>query len=205
MSLQAFAGLILAGGEGRRWGGPKAWARLPDGQTFLDACSQTLCTAGARPVIATLPPGASRTEISCGVAEQLVLPREGLDMLASARVGLDMLLEEEHWKAVVVLPVDHPLVEPGTLRALVDAGPPAAIPTLNGRHGHPICLWRQVAMRIVDGRDQIENLRDALKAAPAQDVAVSDPGVRINCNTPEALRQGIELRDSYLQARQRSR
>jgi CTP:molybdopterin cytidylyltransferase MocA len=202
MSRQAFAGLILAGGEGRRWGGPKAWARLPGGQTFLDICSQTLHTAGANPVLATLPPGSSSAEVDCN-AELHVLPREGLDMLASARVGLDRLLEDTHWKAVVVLPVDHPLVDPSTVCALVDAGPPAAIPTFNGRHGHPICLWRQIARRIVAGKEPIENLRDALKAAPTRDVAVGDPGIRINCNTPEALRQGIEVRDSYLLAQQR--
>ncbi len=33
------AGLILAGGAGRRFGGPKAFARLPDGRTFLEACA----------------------------------------------------------------------------------------------------------------------------------------------------------------------
>jgi CTP:molybdopterin cytidylyltransferase MocA len=202
MIAQAFAGLILAGGEGRRWGGAKAWAQLPSGQTFLDACCQILVAAGAAPVLATLPPGSPAVKVSSG-AELLVLPRKGLDMLASARIGLDRLLEDERWKAVVVLPVDHPLVDPSTPRALVAAGPPAAIPTLNGRHGHPICLWRQVVTRIITDSDQIENLRDVLKAAPAQDVAVSDPGVRVNCNTPEALRQGIEVQESYLQAQKR--
>ena len=52
-----FAGLILAGGEGKRWGAPKAFARLPDGRTFLEACFRVLREAGAGPIVATLPPG----------------------------------------------------------------------------------------------------------------------------------------------------
>jgi CTP:molybdopterin cytidylyltransferase MocA len=203
MILQSFAGLILAGGEGRRWGGPKAWACLPNGQTFLDACCQILLTAGASPVLATLPPDSAATELSSG-AELLALPEKGLDMLASARFGLARLLEYESWKAVVLLPVDHPLVSPDTPRALVGAGPPAAIPSLDGRHGHPICLWRQIVTDIVYGNDQIASLRDVLKLAPAQDVAVDDSGVRINCNTPEALHQGIEAQMRDLQARKRA-
>jgi CTP:molybdopterin cytidylyltransferase MocA len=192
MTLPVFAGLILAGGEGTRWGGPKAWARLPDGQTFLDACSQMLITAGATPVMVTLPPGRLLGEVPAG-AEQRQLPAPGLDMLASIRIGLEELLGERSWEAVVVLPVDHPLVAATTPRVLVAAGPPAAIPTLNGRHGHPVCLWRQLAARVVSDHHQVENLRQVLKAAPARDVAVIDPGVRANCNTPEALRQGLEL------------
>ncbi|MCJ7755109.1 MAG: NTP transferase domain-containing protein, partial [Thermoanaerobaculales bacterium] len=49
------AGLILAGGEGRRFGGPKAWALLPDGRTFLEACVMALHEADAVRVAATLP------------------------------------------------------------------------------------------------------------------------------------------------------
>ena len=43
------AGLILARGEGSRFGRPKAWAQLPDGVSFLAACCRTLTTAGAAP------------------------------------------------------------------------------------------------------------------------------------------------------------
>ena len=186
-----FAGLILAGGMGERWGGPKAWARLPDGRSFLDACAQTLGTAGATHMLATVPAGTLK-RCHTAAAELLELPRPGLDMLASARHGMARLLETDtDWQALIILPVDHPLVRPPTVSALVAAGPPAAIPCLDGRHGHPICLWRDVVERLCTGLLPADNLRDVLKAAPAQDVAVNDPGVRVNCNRPEILQEAL--------------
>ena len=55
LKTEQFAGLILAGGEGKRWGGPKAWATLPDGKTFLEACFGALRESGGNPIVATLP------------------------------------------------------------------------------------------------------------------------------------------------------
>jgi molybdenum cofactor cytidylyltransferase len=184
-----FAGLILAGGEGRRWGGPKAWAQLPDGRTFLEACAEALAGGGAAPVAATLPPApAGRTPKAL---EIVTLPEAGLDMFASLRQGLEALGRFESWRAVVVLPVDHPLVAPATVAALVSASAPVALPSFKGRHGHPLCLRRDLAEAVVDGRLPGPTLREVVKAAGWVDVAVEDPGVRANCNTPEALEAGL--------------
>jgi CTP:molybdopterin cytidylyltransferase MocA len=178
-----FAGLILAGGEGRRWGGPKALARLPDGRTFLEACREMLAEAGAQPVAATLPPA---TDAVAGL-RCLPLPTAGLDMLASLRWGLRHLVELPEWRAVVALPVDHPLVAADTVAALVAAGAPAAIPVHGGKHGHPVCLGRALVEGLARGEPGGATLRDLLRAAGAVAVAVDDPGIHANCNTPEAL------------------
>ena len=98
------AALILAGGAGRRWGGPKAFARLPDGRTFLEACAETLGAAGASPVVATLPPGSSDPRID-GL-EVIALEEAGLDMFGSLLVGLGQLVNAPDWRVVAVLPVD---------------------------------------------------------------------------------------------------
>ncbi len=180
-------GLILAGGEGRRWGGPKAWARLPDGRTFLAACGEGLAEGGARPVAATLPPGSPTDAVPPGVVP-VVLPSPGMDMFASLACGLRCLVETEGWTTVVVLPVDHPLVRAATVAAVAAAASPAAIATTPwGRHGHPIALSRGLAEAVVAGWFRGPTLREVLKAARAVDAAVDDPGVRANCNTPEAL------------------
>jgi CTP:molybdopterin cytidylyltransferase MocA len=188
-----FAGLILAGGVGRRFGGPKAFARLPDGRTFLEACRDLLRGAGATIVAGTLPHGTAPEE-TAGL-RSLPLPEPGLDMLASARWGLRHLISDRRWDAVVVLPVDHPLVAPGTVRDLVDRGADAAVPAYRGKHGHPICIARDVGERIA--REQLggRNLRDILRTLGVVDVAVEDPGVIANCNTPEALRAALNRLD----------
>jgi CTP:molybdopterin cytidylyltransferase MocA len=185
-----FAGLILAGGEGRRFGAPKAFARLPDGRTFLEACCEALTAAGARTVAATLPPRHAGHEVP-GL-RQVALPEPGLDMLGSLRWGLRHLLSEPAWGAVVALPVDHPLVGAVAIRELAAVAAAVAVPCYRGKRGHPILLDRAVADRIARGELTGATLRDVVRLVGAVDVAVDDPGVVANCNTPEALRSWLE-------------
>lgn len=190
---QAFAGLILAGGVGERFGAPKAFARLPGGATFLEQCLATLRAAGADPIVATLP--AAAIDPPPAGLEALTLPAAGMDMLASLRHGLARLLETRGWTVVVVVPVDHPLVKPDTVRSLVVAAAPTAVPVFRGKRGHPIALTRSVAEQLVSGETAAANLRDAMKAAGRCDVEVDDPGVVGNCNTPEQLAAALAQQD----------
>lgn len=183
--VQDFAGLILAGGAGRRYGRPKAWALLPDGRGFLAACASAVRSAGADPVVVTLPPE-DTGPVPEGV-RAAVLPGPGLDMFASIRLGLGALTALGGWRGVVLLPVDHPLVRPETVAALAASDARAAIATCCGKHGHPVWLERSLAERIVDGSLPGPTLREVMKAAGAIDVSVDDPGVTANCNSPEAL------------------
>jgi molybdenum cofactor cytidylyltransferase len=181
--MSEFAGVILAGGRGQRFGGPKAYALLPDGRTFLEACRDCLRAAGARPIITTLPPG-SVPELDGTTA--VVLPPAASAMFDSLREGLEAALGAA-WEAVVVLPVDHPLVRPETASALAAAAGAVVLPSYRGKHGHPVVLARSVAVAIASGVLAGPTLRDVVRAVGHQDLAVDDPGVGANCNTPEAL------------------
>lgn len=192
---QTCAGVILAGGRGERFGGPKAFARLPDGRTFLVACRELLAAGGAAPIVATLP---HRTVLESEPGfDPLVLPRDGLAMFDSLRLGLGRAIEFPGWRVAVVLPVDHPLVAPATVRALAAASTTGAIPIHAGKHGHPIALAREVAERIVSHDLPGPTLREALRAAGAVAVPVPDPAIRANCNTPEALAAALALVAGY--------
>jgi len=179
------AGLILAGGAGTRFGGPKAFARLPDGRTFLSACADGLAGAGVSPIVATLPSSSPPERPQS--FETIALPEPGLPMFESLTIGLRRLLGDTGWDRVVVLPVDHPLVRSETVRALADAAADAAIPAYRGKRGHPVLLRRSLAERVAAGTLRGPTLRDVLHAVRTVDVAVGDPGVTANCNTPEAL------------------
>jgi molybdenum cofactor cytidylyltransferase len=182
---QALAGLILGGGIGERFGGPKAFATLPDGTTFLERCRDVLRAAGAAPVAATLPPETVAPPPDGVLA--LPLPARGSDMLASVRHGLSRLLETPGWSVVVVLPVDHPLVRPETVRALAATAAPTVVPVYRGKRGHPVALARHVAERIVSGELAAATLRDAMRSIGRRDLEVDDAGTVSNCNTPEQL------------------
>jgi CTP:molybdopterin cytidylyltransferase MocA len=183
------AGLILAGGEGRRWGAPKAFVRLPDQRSFLEACRDLLAGAGVRPLAATLPHNIGPEELP-GL-RSLPLPEPGLDMLASLRWGLRHLISDSSWRSVVVLPVDHPLVASDTVISLANSGGAAAIPVQGGKHGHPVCLSRQVAEQVAREVLGGANLRDIIRSVGSVDVPVDDPGIHANCNTPEALKRHL--------------
>ena len=183
------AGLILAGGEGVRFGGPKAFAELEGGRTFLEACAATLMAAGASPVVATLPPGTGNPDID-GV-DALTLPEPGMDMFGSLRTGLGRLMGAEGWQQVAVLPVDHPLVRAETVQVLASVDASAIVPSYQGKHGHPICISRDVVTKIAEGLLDGPTLRDVLRAVDAVDIEVDDRGVVANCNTPEALQEAI--------------
>ncbi len=183
------AGLILAGGEGSRFGGPKAWALLPDGRTFLEACTASLRGGGAGPVVATLPPGSDDPQIE-GL-EVVPLPAPGLDMFASLQIGLQQLVGEGGWTRVALLPVDHPLVQSETIASLARSEAPAAIPRHRGKHGHPVVIDRATAEMIASGEMRGPTLREVLQEIGAADVEVDDPGAVANCNTPDALAQAL--------------
>jgi CTP:molybdopterin cytidylyltransferase MocA len=177
--------LILAGGAGSRFGGPKAWALLPDGRTFVQACTASLRAAGADPVLATLPPGSNDPQIEGLVV--IPLPEPGLDMFASLRIGLRRLVGEEGWNRVALLPVDHPLVRPRTVTVLAVSTPSAVIPSYRGKRGHPVVIDRATAEMIASDRLAGPTLREVLRGVGAVDLEVDDPGTVANCNTPGAL------------------
>lgn len=192
---QTCAGVILAGGRGERFGGPKAFAKLPDGRTFLIACRDLLARGGATPIVATLPPG---TVVAAEPAFQpFALPEDGLAMFDSLRLGLARALDSAGWRVAVVLPVDHPLVAPATVAAIVTSCSTAALPLHGGKHGHPIALAREVAERIVSRILPGPTLREVLRAAGTVAVPVSDPAIHANCNTPEALAAALALVTEY--------
>ncbi|MBI3932178.1 MAG: nucleotidyltransferase family protein [Acidobacteria bacterium] len=135
------AAVILAAGEGRRIGGPKALLPLDDA-TFLSRCAALVARPGVDLVIAVLGHEAARVAVEAGAPAGVRLvanARYGDGMLSSVLRGLDAA-EEAGADAVLIHPVDHPLVSPETVDRVVSAltaGAVIAVPTHGGRRGHP--------------------------------------------------------------------
>lgn len=135
------AAIILAAGEGQRMGGPKALLPI-EGETFLARIALLLARKGVSAVIAVLGYEAERVAAEAGLPRGVATVvndryREG--MLGSVLRGLDEA-EARGADAILLQPVDHPLVAPETVDRVVAAlrqGAVVAVPSYEGRRGHP--------------------------------------------------------------------
>lgn len=141
MRVMWIIGIILAAGEGRRLGGPKALLRL-EGESFLARTARLLAAGGAQRVVAVLGHQAGRVRREAGPLGDLLLvenPGYPEGMLTSILCGLDQA-EAFGADAILIHPVDHPLVDPaivGRVVAALEAGAVIAVPSFQGRRGHP--------------------------------------------------------------------
>jgi nicotine blue oxidoreductase len=133
--------VILAAGRGARAGGPKALLTL-EGETFLSRVARLLRRPGVERVTAVLGHDADRVRHEAGLSSDVhtvVNTRYADGMLTSILAGLDDA-EAAGATAVLVHPVDHPLIEPATVDAVIAAlarGATIAVPSHGGRRGHP--------------------------------------------------------------------
>jgi molybdenum cofactor cytidylyltransferase len=135
--------IILAAGSSTRMGRPKALLDI-GGLTFLGHILRNHHALGL-PVTVIL--GEHQAEIQAGVdlteAAVLVNPHPELGPLSSLKIGLQSSEESE---AVLIHPVDHPLVRVDSLRGLLDshhASPHRIIvPQFGARRGHPVLFPR---------------------------------------------------------------
>ncbi len=132
------AGLVLAAGAGRRFGGPKAPYAL-SGERLVDRAVRLLREGGCAPVVVVLGawvgevPGAS------------VAVNEAWDegMGSSLRAGLDALeaLPDAPDRAVLLL-VDLPGMSAAAVRRVREDDAGLVQATFGGRRGHPVILGR---------------------------------------------------------------
>lgn len=140
------AGLILAAGESRRMGSPKAL--LPyRGSTFIETLARTL-GEWCDPIIVVL--GACAEEIErhlSGLALQrlriAINPQYLTGQTSSLQAGLGAIPSDA--EGVVFTLVDHPSVSPATIHALLRPPLPLIrIPRYAGERGHPIWFRRDL-------------------------------------------------------------
>jgi len=190
------AGVILAAGESTRMGRDKAllpWSpNASAGGTLLSAAINALSEfCDLVTVVCGKNEAALRPVIYGSGAFLAPNPNPDVGQFSSLQVGVREVLNQGRDSAMVTL-VDRPPPQSTTLQSLMDAftsrdhGVWSVVPELQGKHGHPILI----------GREMIE----AFLKAPATSVAreiehanqqrilyvpVNDPFVTANVDTPE--------------------
>ncbi len=184
------AGLILAAGESRRMGSPKAL--LPfRGRTFLETLIQ-LFAARCSPVVVVL--GARAAEIQAAIAPQPAGVRvvNNANYLSGQTSSLQCGLREIPASAEGVLftLVDHPAVCGATLDALLAPPPPLIrVPRFATERGHPV--WFRAEMMAEFLALPADGAANAVVRAHICDtefIDVDDPGVVADIDDPAAYR-----------------
>jgi molybdenum cofactor cytidylyltransferase len=179
------AGIILAAGESRRMGFPKALLRYRD-ETFLDTlighfairCDPVIVVLGAHAV--RIREGALRP------ATFVINPDYQRGQTTSMQCGLRAVPAAA--EGVLFTLVDHPAVSPATFDALLAAPRPMVrVPRFQGRRGHPIWFSREL---IAEFLELPENgaARDIVRShAPQTEfLDVDDAGVLADIDDPAA-------------------
>jgi len=192
------AAIILAAGESRRMGSPKA--RLPypesDGSetTFLDHLLRVFGSSQAGPVVVVLGHDAEKLapDFRFGAARVVVNRDYKNGMLSSIQTGL-RALEHDRVDGVLVCPVDHPEVDPAVVDTLIrrfeEERAPIVVPVHDGRRGHPVLFASDVfaalmkAPNTVGARQVVWDHQEDLV-----EVEVSDAGVTVDVDTPSDYR-----------------
>lgn len=135
------AGLVLAAGAGRRFGGPKAIALL-DGERLVDRAARLVRDGGCTPIVVV----AGAVPLQVAGARVVANPQWETGMGSSLRVGLAAVRESDATAVVVVL-VDTPWVGVDAVRRLLIAherGTAIAVATYDGAPRHPVLLSREM-------------------------------------------------------------
>lgn len=155
------AGLVLAAGEGKRFGGPKA-PYVYEGERLVDRAVQTLRTAGCNPVYVVL--GAWSGQVDD--AEVLMNTAWSEGMGSSLRYGLQRVQHEPDIDALVLLLVDQPGITSEGIDRLIKSGESLAQASYEGRPGHPVLIGRQHWQPLIDSVHGDVGARNYLKSSP---------------------------------------
>lgn len=200
------APIVLAAGQSRRMGSPKALLRDREGCPFVVRIVRTLAAAGFRAVTVVTGPASHEAIVAALSAERSSDPaaarvRFALNddpdrgQLSSIWVGIDAVSAPDVAGILLSL-VDVPFVSERTIRAVADAyhARPAPIvrPADGLRHGHPVIFDRALFGEL-QRADVAIGAKMVVRAHASEtlDVPVSDEGAFLDIDTPEDYERAV--------------
>jgi molybdenum cofactor cytidylyltransferase len=193
------AAAILAGGESRRMGTPKAL--LPyRGKTFAEHLLEITShpRVGAKRIVV----GAHAQEISAKLRDsgtEIVVNRDWQQGQLSSIQAAVRSLAANQTSGLLLCPVDHPLISTELVARLIEAfdssGKLVVLPTYRGKRGHPLIFASALYPEILAASPEV-GARQVVwaHAADLLEIQTEEEGVVLNLNDPETLKQALETK-----------
>ena len=189
-------GVLLAAGEGARFGGGKLLARVPRtahgvaAGTTIGAASALHLMAALNDVVAVVRPRDAMLEriLAATGARVARCERAAEGMGASLACGVASSMDADGW---VVALADMPWIAPTSIAAVAEAirgGAQIAAPRFDGKRGHPVGFSRKYGALLTQltGDEGARSIVAAGEGALRM-VDVDDPGVLRDVDRPSDL------------------
>jgi len=182
-------GLLLAAGQGRRFGSDKLLHPLADGQPLVTASARHLAASTDHAIALVRPGQPALCTVLAGSGLAVVeVANAAAGMGVTLAAGVRAAAQAAGW---VVALGDMPQVQPETLRQIRDAlraGAAIAAPYYHGRRGHPVGFDRRWyrALSALNGDTGARQLLQVHSAAITP-IVVNDPGCLWDVDTPQDL------------------
>lgn len=187
--MAQIVGLLLAAGQGRRFGSDKLLHPLDDGTPLAVASARKLKEACPRAIAVLRPEQTTLAALLLAEGLEVVIcPEASAGMGHSLAAGVAASLEAAGW---LVALADMPFVLVATLRSVADAlhaGAALAAPFHNSQRGHPVAFaarWRDQLLALTGdegARAVVGNNRGLLSR-----IDTADAGVLRDVDTPQDL------------------
>ncbi len=180
------AGLVLAAGEGRRYGMPKAL--VPHhGRLFVESTVDRLRAAGCARIVVVAGAAIDQVrEADLGDAHIVANPDWPTGMGSSLRRGIEALQSEA---AVAVMTVDLPGVTAEAIRRVIAHADPEvlAAATYHGKRGHPVLIGREHWQGVHGQAQGDQGARAYLRRHDVTEIACEDVADGQDVDRPEDL------------------
>jgi molybdenum cofactor cytidylyltransferase len=194
--VKKLAAAILAAGESRRMGRPKALVPF-EGLTFVEHLLQA--TNHPRVGIVRVVLGANAESIQAELKldqETVVVNQDWQQGQLSSIQSAIRSLPADETAGLLLCPVDHPLISSQLVSRLIaefDSDRKLiVVPTHQGRRGHPVIFHASLYAELLDASPNV-GARQVVWAHPdaIAEIETDEAGVILNLNDPETMRKAL--------------
>lgn len=189
--------VILAAGESRRMGSPKALLLYND-RTFLEHLLDITRHPQVCSQLIVLGAGAEAISERVGLKpEQVVVNPDWQNGQLSSIKAAVKNIGAKSTDGVLLCLVDHPLITSSLVNDLIASfyrtGKLIVAPTFHGKRGHPVIFSSKLFTELLDAPEETGARSVVWKhASEVQEVPTAEEGIVLNLNDPETFRNAID-------------